>query len=65
MTGTVSELDELSRGDDGFLPVALMPQFGNDDSARIAAHAETRIIAYVQTWGQIGQAGLGHRIEAG
>ena len=53
MTGTISELDELLGGDDGFNSVALMPQFENGDGACIAADAETRIIAYVETRGQI------------
>src|SRR6185312_11966526 len=65
MTGTISELDELLGGNDGFLSVALMPQFGNGDGARVAAYAETRIIAYVQTWGQIREAGLGRGVETG
>jgi hypothetical protein len=53
MTGTISDLGELLGGDDGFYPVALVPQFENGDCAGIAADAETRIIAYVETWGQI------------
>jgi hypothetical protein len=58
MRGTISKLGELHRRDDGFLPVVLMPQLGNDDGARVAAYAETRIIAYVQTRGQIGAAAM-------
>ena len=55
MTGTLSDLDELRRRDDGFLAVTLVAKFGNGDGARVAAHAEKRIIAYVKTRRQIGR----------
>src|ERR1700738_3954836 len=58
MTGRMSELDELGGGDGGRFAAANVPQFGNRDGARVAANAEKRIIAYVQTWRQIRQLRL-------
>ena len=53
MTGRVNELGESGGGDDGFLSVALMPQFMDSDGAAVAANRKNGIIAYVESWRQI------------
>src|SRR6266702_8401432 len=53
MTGSLDELGEFGRRDDGFAAVVLVPQFVDGDRATVAAYREYGIIAYVQARGQI------------